>query len=700
MLIPVDVIAGSINRLNFDPAQKRAEVSAKSPLDNERAARRRQRLQMAREQGPDAFERIIGGDDQNDLIEINYLERAIAAARAVGRVHVRDDVTGELTDYASGFLISPRLLLTNHHVFHNAGEARNSQVEFNFQLDADNRPRISELFDLRPDEFFATDQQLDFAVVAVAAQSQSGRESLKSFGSLVLNPQVGKVSPGECLTIVQHPGGKMKQIALRNNQLLEIADDFLWYATDTEPGSSGAPVFNDSWQVVALHHSGVPARDGNGKYLTVDGQVWTPEMGEQRIKWVANEGIRVSRLVANLQQQGDHALLRGIFDRAALAPHSARNPEQIDPGLPATINARAPALPPASAHPQLDQAAGNGAACEEAAAAAEDNALILSVPLDLRLRVEGLAVGSAPRVGQFVASAGAAIVDEAISIDPDYSNRQGYDPDFLGHAERVPLPRLSEALQQRAAVNNQAGGGADRYVLPYHHFSIVMNRERMLAMYTAVNIDGSAAWEIERNADRWVRDPRIGPNEQTDNALYANNQLDRGHLVRRLDPAWGETKRLATFANDDTFHFTNCCPQHANFNQSTATWLGLENYILDNAIAEGRRVSVFSGPLLLDDDRTYRGVKLPGQFWKVLLLLKNGKLSASAYLLSQKRLISNLRDEAFSDNGAVAHFQVPLHRLEERTGLDFHNLRQFDPLSAHERMSAAIHIRSYRDLQL
>ena len=40
--------------------------------------------------------------------------------------------------------------------------------------------------------------------------------------------------------------------------------------------------------------------------------------------------------------------------------------------------------------------------------------------------------------------------DEAISIDPDYDSRRGYDPKFLGtDKQEVPLPSIPEKLRMR-----------------------------------------------------------------------------------------------------------------------------------------------------------------------------------------------------------------------------------------------------------
>ena len=278
---------------------------------------------------------------------------------------------------------------------------------------------------------------------------------------------------------------------------------------------------------------------------------------------------------------------------------------------------------------------------------------------------------------------------EAITIDPDYAGRKGYDPEFLGMAAPVPLPMLPDELVPLAAVNSLATS-EPRYVLPYHHFSVVLNKERRLAFFTAVNIDGTSSVRLKRERDRWFLDPRVPADEQTGEAVYRDNPLDRGHLVRRLDPAWGSSHADAKACNDDPFHFTNCSPQHEDFNQNQTTWAGLEDYILENADNRDFRVSVFTGPVLAADDQRFDGVQLPRQFWKVAVMVKeDGSLSATAYLLSQEELIKALElvPEAFS-YGAYKTYQVTVRRVEEFTGLSFGALRDADPLALQEAATA------------
>jgi endonuclease I len=197
-------------------------------------------------------------------------------------------------------------------------------LEFNFQNGRDGKPIPKITFRLSPKTFFLTSpfEELDVTFVAVEPTGDDSQE-LSGFGFNRLVAVADEVLDGESVTIIQHPGGEPKQIALRENRVLKLpntADRFLYYETDTTPGSSGAPVFNDQWEVVAIHHSGYPEQNAQGQYLTVDGQVWTEDMGEHRIHWIANEGIRVAGLLELLQKAPNLTAEQGRIRDEILSP--------------------------------------------------------------------------------------------------------------------------------------------------------------------------------------------------------------------------------------------------------------------------------------------------------------------------------------------------------------------------------------------
>jgi len=575
----------------------------------ERVAKRLGRLNDRYGDGRETtIERII---NTADFVGIRYLDAGVAAARAIGRVNIRD-ARGRLQGYGTGSLVSSALLLTNHHVLPDAETARSSVIEFNYQDGLDGRPLHSQVFPLDPDRFFIADEERDCALVAVRATP----DELAPFGFNRLIEAEGKAIIGEFVTIVQHPRGEKKQIALRENKIVDIPGQFLHYTADTEPGSSGSLAFNDQWEPVALHHASVPA----------------PE--HRDLGGFVNEGIRISRIVQFVKQQRLSGEQRALAD-AILAPASVAVPPAPAPA-PAPAPERVLVQPP----PRVD-------AGQE---------VTITVPLEITVRVGG----SPPE-------------PQAIAIDPDYSTRGGYDPGFL--AQPLPLPGLGPELAAVASAE-----------LRYHHFSIVQHRLRALALYTAVNIDGKAALRPRRESDRWILDPRLPASEQTGEAVYRDNPLDRGHLVRRLDPAWG-SETLAKAGNDDTFHFTNASPQHHEFNAGNTLWLGLEDYVLDNADTSDLAVSVLTGPVLAADDDFYRGVQLPRQFWKVVAMVKrSGELSATGYLLSQAALLDGLEATEEFSYGAYRTFQVPVRRIAELTGLYLDAHVAADPL---ERLEAA-----------
>ncbi len=281
-----------------------------------------------------------------------------------------------------------------------------------------------------------------------------------------------------------------------------------------------------------------------------------------------------------------------------------------------------------------------------------------------------------------------------------FGDRDGYREDFLGDGERsVPLP----ALGRWAADAAPAADALDTapHVARYRHFSVAVSRSRRQALFAAVNIDGRELRRVPRR-ERWLIDERFADAHQLGNEIYKNNDIDRGHLVRRLDPVWGSLEE-ATQANADTFHYVNSAPQHKNLNQRE--WNDLEDYILDNTDAHNLRVSVFTGPVMREDDRSYRDlVQLPLEFWKVAVLVheSNGELAAAGYVLSQGEMIKNITEAAFVF-GEFRTYQVPISLIEATTGLDFGRLRDHDPLRPSEtleglRRPRVVHIGGATDL--
>lgn len=266
-------------------------------------------------------ERIIG---TSDLFDINYLELAIAVGRAVARIQIG-------SDHGTGFLVGPELLMTNNHVLENESDVRRAVAQFDYQDNASGELLIRQDYRLNPDKFFITDTKLDFTIVGVESVSARNRP-ISAYPWLRLIAELGKAEKGDDVNIIQHPRGGLKQIAFRRNEVIEIPDgkkEFLYYTTDTEPGSSGSPCFNDQWELIALHHSGVAKLTNTEpkQILRTDGGVWREGIDpEGLIDWIGNEGARVSAIVAAVRA----APLQGAMTERRAQMLEATSPNPIE----------------------------------------------------------------------------------------------------------------------------------------------------------------------------------------------------------------------------------------------------------------------------------------------------------------------------------------------------------------------------------
>lgn len=191
-----------------------------------------------------------------DFVGVAFLERGRRAADAVGRVAFLDG-----SPQGTGFMVAPRLFLTNHHVIESVRAAERLQVQFDYEYDLSDRVRDFSEFFFDPDICFVSDgiEGLDFTLIGVG-ERRSGSRALDEFGYLPLSDANDKHALGEIANLIQHPDGRRKEIVLRENHLVSRDEtaQVLHYVADTEQGSSGSPVFNNEWQAIALHHWGGP----------------------------------------------------------------------------------------------------------------------------------------------------------------------------------------------------------------------------------------------------------------------------------------------------------------------------------------------------------------------------------------------------------------------------------------------------------
>lgn len=631
-------------------------------------------------------ERTIG--PTFDLDDIPPTDRARTAGRPVARIVELIDGRNIGEGFATGFVVTPGVLVTNWHVFPEARDARGCGAHFGFERAEGGLLEPGVVFEIDPARFFVSNEALDIAIVGLAPTPVVGHGTLTVFGSTRLIPAQGKILVGHPISIIQHPDGRHKHWGVRENKLVvEPKDDdiFISYTTDTLGGSSGSPAFNHDWELVAVHHSGVPRRE-RGVIMTKRNEEWRPGMPDADIDWVANEGARVSKIcehlqTVQLQEAGAQKVLTAVV-AAATDPVSDES-LAAQKGAPMTDRDGSANIMNVVVHGTANFYFGSDA---------RPAGIVEPAPPGDR----------SPRVG----------VEKKLRFDPDYPHRPGYNSRFLTGFD-VPRPKapLDEAL---------LGRNDDEWVLKYHHYSLVMHRERRLAMWTAANIDYDEAKRTkdrkEFGSDTWKPDPRIPIEAQIEDVeFYAPAaKFDRGHLVRRDDVAWGAKEEEEEYGNSDSFHWTNCTPQHEHFNRDLGAykglWGSLENHIAKQAGYVDNLVILFSGPVLDpgDEARDFGSgieVQVPIVFWKVVIAVDTTanppQLRAYGFLLDQTEAIRKYGWEGRYSVGKFKEQQVSLRDITDRTRVEFHqSLHAVDPL-ANVAAEARMHsLRSLDDLVL
>lgn len=513
--------------------------------------------------------------------------------------------------FGCGFLVSPRLMLTTHRTLPNLESAQGTKAEFGFVDDPDGKPRRSTIFALAPDAFFFTDPEMDFTLVALAEMDETRRMAPRDFGYLQLSADFGKALLTERLTAILHPSGSPKHLSLREHELVDVFDHYIHYRADAELHCFGGPILNDQWEAVAMHHAGIPDLRGR-----------TPEDASS-LSWVGGEGVLVCSIRRKLETISKE-LDNGLLDQLLWGP---------DPGTDPTNTFEADLVRNLTSE--------------------------LNEELDQKPAAKREVSGAEKLLERW------ARWEEKTTDSADYADRAGYDPAFLGDEFAVFLPLIDPQFTHDIA--RTAEGDPE---LRYHHFSVVMCKSRRLAYLTAANVDGENWRKVKRTKNTWLVDPRIPASQQTANAHYQHRLLDRTSLVRRQEAAWEPNSELGAM---DSLHLTTCVPTHSSMGMES--WLELEREICKVAVAQKKKVTVFSGPVLRADDPEFEDLGIPTELWKVVVTVHEDELCVGAFLLTNRDYSGSL-EFPYGEFRAV---QTSVQHLESLCGLDFGRLRRLDP---------------------
>jgi len=204
-------------------------------------------------------------------------QKLIDTSGAVGMIKRSDGMVG------TGFLIAPDILITNQHMISSQKWAKDTKVLFNYQRDKPGHVLDADVFECDPDFYYSSPKEkLDYALLKL--KRKSGKKAGDKWAYLKLEPT--DISSGDFVTIIEHPKGKPKVVAMKGNEVVSVNKIHVEYKTDSDHGSSGSPVINDKGQVVALHHYavGIP-QDGGGMIFS-------------------NEGIRIGPIIEHLKEGG------------------------------------------------------------------------------------------------------------------------------------------------------------------------------------------------------------------------------------------------------------------------------------------------------------------------------------------------------------------------------------------------------------
>ncbi len=212
-----------------------------------------------------------------------FRERLLEVEGRVCRIELNNGTAA----MGTGFLVGPDAVLTNYHVMKpiidNPALAGAVKLRFDYKIYSNGTKSDGVLASLHPTKWLTdfseyspaerqgrtpdqpppTADQLDYALLKLSAAlgdepiNPKAPQSPKR-GWVRVPDNAPAITPHMPLYILQHPNRAPLKLAMDTDAVtgLNANQTRVKYATNTEPGSSGSPCFDQDWKLVALHHYG------------------------------------------------------------------------------------------------------------------------------------------------------------------------------------------------------------------------------------------------------------------------------------------------------------------------------------------------------------------------------------------------------------------------------------------------------------
>lgn len=201
-------------------------------------------------------------------------------------------------------------------------------------------------------------------------------------------------------------------------------------------------------------------------------------------------------------------------------------------------------------------------------------------------------------------------------------------------------------------------------ILHYTGHTLSYNNETRLPNWVAYELTGKEVQGDNPRKDKFARDPQV-KGAQADKEDYRNSGWDRGHMAPAGDMKW------STKAMDESYYFTNICPQNHELN--SGDWKELEEKCRKWAEKYGS-VYIVCGPIITENTHGKLGenqIVIPDKFFKVLLIQKDGKWQGAGFLFNNPPKRNSRLSTKAPANRPLESYLVTIDEVESLTGLDF-----------------------------